>query len=79
MNPDGYDYTFSRKATRLWRKNLRDVDGDGRSSRRRRRPQPQLAEKWNYDLEGSSDTTVERDVPRPVAGLRARGVRPSAR
>ncbi len=28
-NPDGYDYTFGSKATRLWRKNLRDVNGDG--------------------------------------------------
>ena len=30
MNPDGYDYTFtSAEGTRLWRKNLRDVNGDG--------------------------------------------------
>lgn len=28
-NPDGYDYTFSPDGDRLWRKNLRDVDGDG--------------------------------------------------
>ena len=42
-NPDGYDYTFADAANRLWRKNLRDVNGDGADHRRRRRrPQPQL-------------------------------------
>ena len=29
VNVDGYDYTFTAKGTRLWRKNLRDNDGDG--------------------------------------------------
>ncbi len=28
-NPDGYDHTFADDANRLWRKNLRDVNGDG--------------------------------------------------
>src|SRR5690606_33568209 len=27
-NPDGYDYTFADDDNRLWRKNLRDVNGD---------------------------------------------------
>src|SRR6185312_5348394 len=28
-NPDGYQYTFQSPDTRLWRKNLRDNNGDG--------------------------------------------------
>lgn len=57
MNPDGYDYTFTSKATRLWRKNLRDVNGDGvidpaHDGVDTNRNWP---EKWNYDLEGASD------------------------
>ena len=53
VNPDGYQYTFD--AERLWRKNLRDVNGDGvievgdGVDINRNYP-----EKWNYDEEGSS-------------------------
>ncbi|MFD4421436.1 M14 family zinc carboxypeptidase [Agromyces sp. NPDC058484] len=54
MNPDGYDFTFE-EGRRLWRKNLRDNNGDGvittgdgvdlnRNS----------ATHWGYDNEGSS-------------------------
>jgi len=57
VNPDGYDYTFTSRGTRLWRKNLRDVNGDGAID-----PQHDgvdtnrnWPEKWNYDLEGASD------------------------
>src|SRR3954449_4392466 len=57
MNPDGYDYTFTSRGTRQWRKNLRDVNGDGAID-----PQHDgvdtnrnWPEKWNYDLEGASD------------------------
>ena len=56
VNPDGYDYTFESAATRLWRKNLRDnngdgqiADGDGVDTNRN------FPYKWNWDLEGSSD------------------------
>ncbi|SEQ55775.1 Immune inhibitor A peptidase M6 [Streptomyces sp. yr375] len=54
-NPDGYDYTFQDPANRLWRKNLRDVNGDGVISTgdgvdlNRNFPY-----KWGYDDEGSS-------------------------
>jgi len=54
-NPDGYDYTFQDSDTRLWRKNLRDVNadgvistGDGVDLNRN------FAYKWGYDDEGSS-------------------------
>ena len=40
-NPDGYDFTFT-EGNRLWRKNLRDNNGDGKSPQGRRRPEPQL-------------------------------------
>ncbi|MFD7771570.1 M14 family zinc carboxypeptidase [Streptomyces sp. NPDC059787] len=54
-NPDGYDYTFADDDNRLWRKNLRDVNGDGVISTgdgvdlNRNFPY-----KWGYDDEGSS-------------------------
>ncbi|MBT2385895.1 M14 family metallopeptidase [Streptomyces sp. ISL-11] len=59
-NPDGYDYTFQSPATRLWRKNLRDNDGDGKIA-----PgdgvdlNRNFSYKWGYDNEGSS--------PRPAS------------
>ena len=56
VNPDGYQYTFDTE--RLWRKNTRDVNGDGvievgdGVDINRNYP-----EKWNYDEEGSSEQT----------------------
>ena len=55
-NPDGYQYTFDSE--RLWRKNLRDNNGDsqitigdGVDLNRN------FDEHWNYDEEGSSTPT----------------------
>ncbi|MQA24036.1 MAG: zinc carboxypeptidase [Micromonosporaceae bacterium] len=53
-NPDGYDFTFS-EGNRLWRKNLRDNNGDGVI-----KPgdgvdlNRNFPTKWGYDNEGSS-------------------------
>ena len=53
-NPDGYDWTFT-PGQRLWRKNLRDNNDDGRIA-----PgdgvdlNRNYATKWGYDNEGSS-------------------------
>src|SRR5215210_2213909 len=53
-NPDGYDFTFTPE-NRLWRKNLRDNDGDGQITAvdgvdlNRN-----FAYKWGWDNEGSS-------------------------
>ena len=53
-NPDGYDFTFT-PGQRLWRKNLRDNNGDGQIT-----PgdgvdlNRNFPTKWGYDNEGSS-------------------------
>jgi hypothetical protein len=52
-NPDGYQYTFD--VERLWRKNLRDNDGDGRiTAADGVDPNRNFDEHWGYDEEGSS-------------------------
>ncbi|BFO20554.1 hypothetical protein SHKM778_69420 [Streptomyces sp. KM77-8] len=54
-NPDGYDYTFADKDNRLWRKNLRDVNGDGAISTGDGVDlNRNFSYKWGYDDEGSS-------------------------
>ncbi|MFK0116067.1 M14 family zinc carboxypeptidase [Streptomyces sp. NPDC090994] len=54
-NPDGYDYTFESTDNRLWRKNLRDVNGDGAISTGDGVDlNRNFAYKWGYDDEGSS-------------------------
>ncbi|MDX3310160.1 M14 family zinc carboxypeptidase [Streptomyces sp. NPDC054884] len=54
-NPDGYDYTFKSTDNRMWRKNLRDVNGDGAISTGDGVDlNRNFAYKWGYDNEGSS-------------------------
>ncbi|KPI12955.1 Carboxypeptidase T [Actinobacteria bacterium OK074] len=58
-NPDGYDYTFQSDDTRLWRKNLRDVNGDGVISTGDGVDlNRNFAYKWGYDDEGSSPNST---------------------
>ena len=54
-NPDGYQYTFQSPGTRLWRKNLRDNNGNGTIEVGDGvDPNRNFSEHWNYDEEGSS-------------------------
>ena len=53
-NPDGYDFTFT-EGNRLWRKNLRDNNGDGQITNGDGVDlNRNYAVKWGYDNEGSS-------------------------
>jgi hypothetical protein len=54
-NPDGYDWTFT-DGQRLWRKNLRDNNGDGEiTSGDGVDLNRNFPTNWGYDNEGSSD------------------------
>ena len=68
VNVDGYDYTFTED-NRLWRKNLRDNDGDGVITAsdgvdlNRNFPY-----KWGYDNEGSSPDFIAETYRGPSPG-----------
>ncbi|WP_432116710.1 M14 family zinc carboxypeptidase [Streptomyces sp. bgisy032] len=59
-NPDGYDFTHAADANRMWRKNLRDINGDGTITTGDGVDlNRNFAYRWGYDDEGSS--------PRPAS------------
>ena len=70
-NPDGYDFTHDGE--RLWRKNLRDNNGDGQITPgdgvdlNRNYPT-----RWGYDNEGSSPNPGSETYRGPGPGVRAR-------
>ncbi|MFD6875129.1 MULTISPECIES: M14 family zinc carboxypeptidase [unclassified Streptomyces] len=68
-NPDGYDHTFTADSARLWRKNMRDNNGDGRITggdgvdlNRN------FSYKWGYDNEGSSPNASSETYRGPQGG-----------
>ncbi len=65
-NPDGYQYTFDHE--RLWRKNLRDNNGDGQiTGVDGVDPNRNFNEHFNYDTEGSSTLTSSDTYRGPAA------------
>lgn len=68
-NPDGYDHTFKSPANRLWRKNLRDNNGDGVISTGDGVDlNRNFAYKWGYDDEGSSPSPTSQTYRGPSPG-----------
>jgi Zinc carboxypeptidase len=71
-NPDGYQYSFD--VERLWRKNLRDNNGDGQiTTGDGVDPNRNFAEHWGYDNEGSSPDPADETYrgPRARSGVGA--------
>jgi hypothetical protein len=65
-NPDGYQYTFDHE--RMWRKNLRDNNGDGQVDNGDGvDPNRNFDEHWNYDNEGSSSAQASETYRGPSA------------
>jgi len=63
-NPDGYQYTFDHE--RLWRKNLRDNNGDGQITVGDGvDPNRNFAEHWGFDNEGSSPDPADETYRGP--------------
>ncbi len=65
-NPDGYQYTF--EGERLWRKNMRDNDGNGQVTVGDGvDPNRNFDEHWGYDDEGSSNDPFSETYRGPSA------------
>jgi murein tripeptide amidase MpaA len=64
-NPDGYEYTFT-PGNRLWRKNLRDNNGDGQITLGDGvDPNRNYATNWGLDEEGASDNPASETYRGP--------------
>jgi hypothetical protein len=71
-NPDGYQYTFASEDTRLWRKNLRDNNGNGTIEVGDGvDPNRNYPEHFKYDEEGSSSVPSSETYRGPAAGSEA--------
>ncbi|MGT2527799.1 M14 family zinc carboxypeptidase [Streptomyces nojiriensis] len=67
-NPDGYDFTHAPDGERLWRKNMRDNNGDGKiTSGDGVDLNRNFAYKWGYDNEGSSPDQASETYRGPSA------------
>ncbi len=80
-NPDGYDFTF-QDGQRLWRKNLRDNDGDGViTGATASTSTATIPTRWGYDNEGSSPNPASETYrgPRPAPSRRRRRSTPCSR